>query len=337
MSAGIIQDPLSLIHPYFVGEYHLDKMNYEVLSLPARELLNRFDLFSKLFYIRNRHYHPRLARRVYLESLRSFVPFGKEWGKETEKNSFHKHIEVFNSLIDSFAVKEFDPSESIVPIDSNYAVIDGAHRVAALAFYDKRVTVCRFDKPVYGFYYDYFLTRGMSRYAADLTVLEEISWRDDVCVRCVWPSSKCDNDSLDEILYVREFTLGAGSYRRLRESIDPTASITGMEGKKAKVRFIFYKNTESICEKEFTCRIADAVLSDTGRAGWYFSTGIAYRIVLPFIRLADKLSADLTFIKYRKRFRKDISPHLKDRLEERGNRFLLFLYNLASPLWVRDR
>ena len=334
MRPSIIQDPLSLVHPYFIGEYHLDKMNYEVMSLPARDLLNRFDIFSKLFYIRNRKRRPQLARRVYIECLRAFVPFGKEWGQEKEKNSFPKHIKVFNSLIDHFAVEDFDPSVSIVPVDSNYAVIDGAHRVSALAFYGRDVMVCRFDKPVFRFYYDFFLERGMSKYAADLTVLEELRWRDGICVKCVWDSSNCDTTDIPgEILYVRGFSLGAGSYRRLSESIDSVAPTIGKDAKKIRVKFIFYKTTDGICDKERTSRIAGTVLSDEGRAGWYYSCNNAYWMALPFIHFSDKLCADLTFLQYRIRSR----MHLKDRLEQGGNKFLLSLYRALSPLWVRGR
>ena len=82
-----MSDALDLIQPHWVEKYHLRDHEYEVFSLPAAELLTplRFDLFAKLYYIRNRKVRPRLARRVYYESLRALVPLGKEWGQEEEK------------------------------------------------------------------------------------------------------------------------------------------------------------------------------------------------------------------------------------------------------------
>ena len=322
-----------MIEPYFIKTYHLDGMNHEIMSLPARDLLSRFDLFSKLFYVRNRKRRPHLARRVYLESLRAFVPFGKEWGKETDKSSFAKHIQEFNTLIDTFASEDFDRSVSIVPVDGNYTVIDGAHRVSILAFYDKQVTVCRFDQPVCHYGHDYFMARGMSRYAADLTMSECILRQDDISVKCVWPS---DNDDIHgDILYVRAFSLKSGACRRLREAIDCEAPTIGEGTKKITVRFIFYKNTDGICDPVRTSRIANAVLSDEGRAGWYYPCSIAYWMALPFIRFADTISANRTFFKYRKQFR--ARKHLKDKIEQSNNKFLLSLYGVVSKLWVRDR
>ena len=331
MIAEDCQDPLSLLHSYFVGTHRLDEMNYEVVSLSARDLLRRFDLFSKLFYIRNRKEHPRLARRVYLENLRALVPFGVEWGKENEKNSFSKFIEVFDYLIDLFAVNEFDASVSIVPVDSNDVLIDGAHRVAALAFYGKEVTVCRFERPVYCFDYAYFLERGMSRYVADLTALEAIYWLDDVNVKCIWPLSGGDADIDGEILYVREFSLGGTAYNRLRESIDSSAPSIAEGG---RVKFVFFRDSDGIADKERILRIAEIVLSDEGRAGWYSSSRIAYKIAIPYFRLSDKLRAERKF----RRFRKMMFPHhLKDYLEKCGNKYLLFLYKKLSPMWVREK
>ena len=169
-----------LIHPVWIKMYGLDQLEGEVISLPARQLLTpkRFDLFAKLFYIRHRKDRPCLARRVYLESLRSIIPSGKEFGKEEEKNSFKVHISVFDKLIDSFQSGDFDSSVSLVPVSGDF-IIDGAHRVAALAFWGKDVTVCKFVcEPQVIFDYSYFLERWMSTHVADLVAKESLNWRE---------------------------------------------------------------------------------------------------------------------------------------------------------------
>ena len=121
----------------------------------------------------------------------------------------------------------------------------------------------------------------------------------------------------------------------MREAIDCEAPTIGEGTKKITVRFIFYKNTDGICDPVRTNRIANAVLSDEGRAGWYYPCSIAYWMVLPFIRFADTISANRTFFKYRKQFR--ARKHLKDKIEQSNNKFLLSLYGVVSKLWVRDR
>ena len=325
-SAGSCQDPLSLLHPYFIRRRHLDQMKYEVESLPARDLLRRFDLFSKLFYIRNRKENPRLARRVYLENIRTLVPLGVEWGKEDEKNSFKIFIEVFDSLIEHFSVNDFDASVSIVPVDGNYVAIDGAHRVATLAFYGTDVTVCRFDKPIYSLDYKLFLAKGESLYTADLTALEAFNWLDDISVRCIWPDSDGGSDIDGDIFYVREFRIGNGTYGRLRRAIDFDAPVSSSRGKRVRVKFVFFRCHNGYCDKERAFRVAKTVLSDEGRSQWYFSTSFAYGMALPFMRFFDWSMAECKYLKH----------YLGVCVGGGHSKFLSFLYKLASPLLVRD-
>ena len=118
--------------------------------MPARSLLGpwRFGLFAKMVYIRYRDSRPHLAKRVYQESMRCTNPLWKEYGKEKEKNKYRIFIKVFNELINTFSTSDFDPRESIVPVGAEKHIIDGEHRVSALAFFDKEVTICEF--PVTG-------------------------------------------------------------------------------------------------------------------------------------------------------------------------------------------
>ena len=230
-----------LIHPVWIKMYGLDRLEGEIISLPARKLLNqgRFDLFAKLFYIRHRHDKSRLARRVYFESLRSIIPSGKEFGKEKEKNSFKIHVEVFDKLIDSFKVTDFDPSESLVPVARD-CIIDGAHRIAALAFWGKDVIVCKFDcRPRIIFGYSFFLGRWMSTYAADLVVRESLNWLQGVSAICVMPGGNANAINPNDALYSRSLKLSRHSLSRLCSMIGVDTCICVSKMIDIPVRLIF--------------------------------------------------------------------------------------------------
>ncbi|MBR1927572.1 MAG: hypothetical protein IJ840_07500 [Bacteroidales bacterium] len=252
-----MSDALDLIHPRWVERYHLRGRESEVISLGAAELLSarRFDLFAKLFYVRNRKTRPLLARRVYYENLRVLVPSGKEWGKEKEKSSFAVHFKVFDSLIGSFGSGDFDPSVSIVPVGKDHVLMDGAHRVSTLAFYGKDVTVCSFPEvPSDEFPYSFFLENGMSRRSADLSALEGVRFVEGMCVLKVLPGGEEPDLDGCEVFYRRDLRLG----------------------RSGQVKFVFFvpgdgwsrcdrNHVETICGREAVARVSEEVLTWRGR------------------------------------------------------------------------
>lgn len=203
-----------LIHPVWIAKYNLAGRQGQIITLPARELLThkRFDLFAKLWYIRHRKDRPALAKRVYCESLRSIVPHGKEWGKEKEKNSFSTHIKVFDKLIDSFSQSGFDPSVSLVPVGEDNILIDGAHRTAALSYFGKEVTICKFDSvkgDLYG--YAYFRERDISALVESIIAREMIDWLPGLKIILVRPEAYNESPDLTHIAYFREIKTDAKS------------------------------------------------------------------------------------------------------------------------------
>ena len=321
-----MENVLSLIHPYWIDRYSLDKAKGEVLTIPAEELLlpGRFDLFAKLFYIRHREDMPSLARRVYLENLRSFVPSGKEYGKEKEKSSFREHIAVFNTMIDDLSNSGFDSAKSIVPVGCNNIILDGAHRVSALSWYGKNVSVCRFSG-VLGDYYDYswFLSRSTSRYTADLAALEGLKWLRGVKLLCLWDAG---NESLPDdlkLFYERGFRVGWSSYVRLRSLIEPEWKPFKADGsRKVQVRFVFLFGSEdgSVIDNEEKMReVAGIVLSRQGRSMWYRGGKVGVWLEI----LLDRLRTNCRFM----------LNVLRDRLKDSDNKYWIGFYKLVSPVW----
>ena len=183
-------DILNLLQPHTVDIYHLQEKKYEVSTVPARSLLHlsRFDLYAKLYYIRYRKLNSILAKKVYLEHIKTFNPDGKEPGRD-DKLGFNSFIISFDQLIDYFEKNEFDSNISVIPVSENGIILDGAHRIAALAFFDKDVKIVRFSNvlPKCLFNAEYFINRGLSWDIADIITLELLNWHNDIHVACLWP------------------------------------------------------------------------------------------------------------------------------------------------------
>ena len=110
-----------------------------------------------------------MATKVYSEHIKAFNPDFKEPGRD-DKNGCSDFINDFNAIIRQFKNNEFDDSISIVPVDKNGIILDGSHRLAALAYYNRTITIARFHNVTAKcrFDYDYFLNRGLSRTIADI-------------------------------------------------------------------------------------------------------------------------------------------------------------------------
>lgn len=183
-------DIYNLLQQHTIDIYQLREKNYQIETVPARSLLHisRFDLYAKLFYIRNRNNKATLAEKVYIEHIKAFNPDGKEPGRE-DKNGYASFLTTFNHLIDYFEKNDFDPTISVIPVSENGIILDGSHRIATLAFYNKEVQIARFNNvyPKCMFNADYFINRGLSWNIADTIASEILNWNNDILVACLWP------------------------------------------------------------------------------------------------------------------------------------------------------
>ncbi len=171
-----------LLQDYTIQTYSLgDKPFLVEHSVDARSLLceNRFDLFAKLFYIRHhtdkamRH----IARWVYLSHIVCFNPDGIEPGS-TRKTTPEIFLRSFDDLIETFSLDDFNPDLSLVPVDKNGVIIDGAHRICALAAEGKSLSVVRFPTMASPWVFDrhFFTARKMDLYAVALISTEMHRW-----------------------------------------------------------------------------------------------------------------------------------------------------------------
>ena len=183
-------DIFKLLQPHTVEIYQLRNKEYQIENVPARSLLqvSRFDIYAKLFYIRNRKKNYSIAKRIYLDHIKAFNPDGKEPGRD-DKKGVDSFLSVFDQLIDHFEKNDFDKSLSAIPVSENGIILDGAHRIASLAFYDKDVQIIRFFgvSPKCMFDANYFINRGLPWDTADTICQELLKWHQNILVACLWP------------------------------------------------------------------------------------------------------------------------------------------------------
>ena len=186
----------TLFQEHTVRLYDLPHHSSEIRTVKARSLLNvyRFDLFAKLFYARKRSENKFLALEVYIKHIKVFNPDGREPGRD-DKTSFDDFVATYDKLLDYFENNEFDSAQSIIPVTSDGVILDGAHRVAALAYYDKEVTIAVFEgvTPKGRFDYSYFKTRGLPQKISDIIAKEILYWTPNCLVACMWPRMGDDN------------------------------------------------------------------------------------------------------------------------------------------------
>ena len=218
---------IQLLQPHTVKIYHLEDKEYEVKHVKALSLLSvkRFDIYAKLYYAKYRLSEPEKALSVYTQHIKAFNPDGKEPGRD-DKITFEAFVNTFNKLLDYFESNEFDDSISVVPVDKNGIILDGAHRVAALAFYNKEVTILQFkDVESKGFFdYQYFKDRGLKWAISDVIANEIPQWHSDILMACLWPQmgdSKCKDKGTEflksnyTICYQKEMALSLKTIQQL--------------------------------------------------------------------------------------------------------------------------
>lgn len=222
---------LRLIQKHTIDIYNLKDKPFQIKTIPARDLLSehRFDLYAKLYYIKYYQTNLDKAIRVYANHIKAFNPDWKEPGRE-DKQNLDDFLLTFNYLIDYFKNNEFDSSKSLIPINQDNIILDGAHRIAALAYWNRNVVVAQFNNimPKCTFDYSYFINRGLPLDIANTIAHEMISWKPNLkIVLLVTPflaflKKKKDINTIKEIIsptYQKLYFSTSNSIRKLFQQI----------------------------------------------------------------------------------------------------------------------
>lgn len=200
------------IEPHIYDNLKLDE--YSLFKVKSRKLLstNRLDVGFKLYYLEYIDKNDFIARDVYFKSLKANKLFNiKEFGNN-KKNSLKDFEFFFNELHDKIKIKGFDIKQSILPLNINYELLNGSHRLAISSFLNKEIsyikTECKdFEKQDY----EYFYKRNVEKNYIEKAVESFSIFSDDIYIAFIWPRANINYDFIrskfDNILYYKEIQL----------------------------------------------------------------------------------------------------------------------------------
>lgn len=153
--------PYSKFTDYFIESNGIDtSISRDIEVIDARELISprRFDLMAKWIYIDayEKGLDMTYALETYRDNINAFSSGAcSELGSDS-KTSFEGYVKEFNELIESIKSNGFNEQKSIIPVGSNNAICDGAHRVTIAAYYNMKVSIVRFPELSRNYNYSYF-------------------------------------------------------------------------------------------------------------------------------------------------------------------------------------
>lgn len=191
--------PYMFLTEYFVRENNIvEETPYKILDIPARLLITpeRIDLMAKWIYIyhREKNLNMESARELYMHHIEAFsngtfIEPGTE-----DKNSIEKYFDEFDRIIDSVKENGFDEAVSLVPVGKDGVLLDGSHRCAACAYFNKNIKVIYFDFLERNFNFTFFLERGLKHCYLKRMALAYTELKSNLFFACIWP--KADNEFL---------------------------------------------------------------------------------------------------------------------------------------------
>lgn len=244
--------------------------------VPARSLLgpSRFDLYAILLYIdskvrglSNNKYHEDVycARTGAITGDR-YVEIGK-----SHKTSFEAYRDDLDKLINAHLAGEYDENRTYIPVDKDYVLLDGAHRVACAAYFNKQVPILRFlNREAGRVDYKSLGNRLLHVTASDAMALEASKWHENLFMLLFWPVANNNKEALERsmqlvrekmaILYERQMPLSSIAIRNLMLQLyghmDWLGSVDdGFKGLNSKVEAVW--SPEGICRFFLVC--ADSV------------------------------------------------------------------------------
>lgn len=180
----------------------IDTKNLYIKKISPQELLtwNRFDLAFKLFYLDIRNKNSRLARNVYEQHLKSFG-LGKilEPG-DSKKNSLENFIDEFTSVYDQIKHSGFDENKSLIPLDVNGSIANGAHRLSTAIHLGVEISSISTLVPQSIYDYKFFKERNISQETLDMIVCKFIEYSNNTYLAFLWPAASDGEEQVEKIL-----------------------------------------------------------------------------------------------------------------------------------------
>lgn len=215
--------------PYFIeNNYITAETPYEIEVIEARKLLNvnRIDLYAKLSYIKNYdlNWNSSFFKDLYCHHIEAFTDGRFKEEGDNNKDSLTQYLHTFDNIIEDIKNNGFDDSKTIVPVGKDNVLLDGAHRTAACAYYNKKITIICFNHLTRKYDLNYFKEHFLQDEYLDYLMIEAIKNDSSIFGICFWPTVWQD-DKMDqvlkvvqnevEVLYKKDLDLTYNGYRNL--------------------------------------------------------------------------------------------------------------------------
>ena len=170
---------------------------------------NRIDIIYKLLYVIYNKLLPEFSYEIYKQHL-SIITNGLFKETDQEKKGLDSYIKSFNQVLKSINNNGFDSNISSVPLSHRHSVINGAHRVAASIYLNKKVFCTNTSNPISIYNYKYFKDRGLDDQILEFGVLKYIELKSKVFLALIWPSANKKINYLNSfrsVIYEKKFKL----------------------------------------------------------------------------------------------------------------------------------
>lgn len=184
--------PYNLLTEYFITSNNIDyNTEYSIFEIDANELIlsQRIDLMAKIEYInfKEKNINCDFAKELYIKHIEAFSNGTYTEPGTPEKNSINKYLKEFDNMIDEIKTNGFNPAKSLIPIGKNNEILDGSHRTSISAYFNKKVTVIKFNSLTRNYNYKFFKDRLLDEDYTDYLISKYCELKNNIYIACLWP------------------------------------------------------------------------------------------------------------------------------------------------------
>ncbi len=185
-------------------QYHLsDDIEYQLEEVEASRLLcpERLDIAAKYLYLDLKEMCPEYAQKLYLEHIRVMTK-GSFVEPYSEKQSASSFISEFDALYEKMKNLGYADTVSPIPVDRNYRIMDGAHRVAICLKLRIKVPVVKLAMEASCDVYNqaFFEGLGMEPEILDEIVRYYVRLSSKCACINIWPSAQGHDKELETLI-----------------------------------------------------------------------------------------------------------------------------------------
>lgn len=197
------EDLIQKINPHLLKLYDFSNEKYEIVTQNTAELFFnpcRFDLIAKYIYIEyeENKFNTKWHRDVYKEQIRIFTNNTFCEGDGLKKNIEDYYLS-FAKTITSIKNSGFNKENSIIPINEENSIIDGAHRLSISFYFKKHVQTFNLKGNV-NYDYHFFKKSGINEDIADYMAHKYCLLNDKARIVNLFPINHIDSSKIEQIL-----------------------------------------------------------------------------------------------------------------------------------------